>query len=219
MAKVLSKTGVQTGQTIQAFHISQSVDAFTGLSAYNITISGGLSVNGYSFPTQDGIADQVMATDGSGNLTFQTLPLAATASFITSSGVHGPYGGDSITTASYAVSASHVEFADVASASYHAINASDANTATSASYARTASIVTDSNVAFLDQNNTFTGTNQTFTNIIVNGTGSFNYFQSVTGSAKIIGDAYIILNNNTPSERYAGVSSSRFRICRCTQHL
>lgn len=205
MAKVLSKTGVQTGQTIQAFHISQSVDAFTGLSAYNITISGGLTVNGYSFPTGDGIADQVMATDGSGNLTFQTLPLAATASFITSSGVKGPFGGDSITTASYAVSASHVEFADVASASYHAVNASDANTATSASYARTASVVTDTNVAFLDQNNTFTGTNQTFTNIIVNGTGSFAYFQSVTGSAKIIGDAFIILNNDTPSERYAGV--------------
>ena len=205
MAKVLSKTGVQTGQTIQAFHISQSVDAFTGLSAYNITISGGLTVNGYSFPTGDGIADQVMATDGSGNLTFQTLPLAATASFITSSGVKGPYGGDSITTASYAVSASHVEFADLASASYHAVNASDANTATSASYARTASVVTDTNVAFLDQNNIFTGTNQTFTNIIVNGTGSFAYFQSVTGSAKIIGDAFIILNNDTPSERYAGI--------------
>lgn len=205
MAKVLSKTGVQTGQTIQAFHISQSVDAFTGQAAYNITISGGLTVNGYAFPTADGIADQVMATDGSGNLTFQTLPLAATASFITSSGVKGPYGGDSITTASYAVSASHVEFADLASASYHAVNASDANTATSASYARTASVVTDPNVAFLDQNNTFTGTNQTFTNIIVNGTGSFAYFQSVTGSAKIIGDAFIILNNDTPSERYAGV--------------
>jgi hypothetical protein len=205
MAKVLSKTGVQTGQTIQAFHISQSVDAFTGQAAYNITISGGLTVNGYAFPTADGIADQVMATDGSGNLTFQTLPLAATASFITSSGVKGPYGGDSITTASYAVSASHVEFADLASASYHAVNASDANTATSASYARTASVVTDPNVAFLDQNNTFTGQTQTFTDIVVNGTGSFTYFESVTGSAKIIGDAYIILNNNTPAERYAGL--------------
>jgi hypothetical protein len=205
MAKVLSKTGVQTGQTIQAFHISQSVDAFTGQAAYNITISGGLTVNGYAFPTADGIADQVMATDGSGNLTFQTLPLAATASFITSSGVKGPYGGDSITTASYAVSASHVEFADLASASYHAVNASDANTATSASYARTASVVTDPNVAFLDQNNTFTGQTQTFTDIVVNGTGSFTYLESVTGSAKIIGDAYIILNNNTPAERYAGL--------------
>ena len=41
--------------------------------------------------------------------------------------------------------------------------------------------------------------------LIVNGTASFAYLQSITGSAKIIGDAYIILNNNTPAERYAGV--------------
>lgn len=42
-------------------------------------------------------------------------------------------------------------------------------------------------------------------NLTVNGTGSFAYIQSVTGSAKIIGDAYIILNANAPSERYAGI--------------
>jgi hypothetical protein len=54
------------------------------------------------------------------------------------------------------------------------------------------------------QNNTFTGT-QTFDNIAVNGTGSFAYIQSVTGSAKVIGDAFIILNNDTPTERYAGI--------------
>lgn len=34
---------------------------------------------------------------------------------------------------------------------------------------------------------------------------SIGYLQSVTGSAKIIGDAYIILNNATPTERYAGL--------------
>jgi len=61
-----------------------------------------------------------------------------------------------------------------------------------------------SSYAVKNSNNTFTGT-QTFDNIAVNGTGSFAYIQSVTGSAKIIGDAYIILNNNTPAERYAGV--------------
>ena len=42
-------------------------------------------------------------------------------------------------------------------------------------------------------------------NLVVNGTASFALLQSVTGSAKIIGDAYIILNNNTPAERYAGI--------------
>jgi len=58
--------------------------------------------------------------------------------------------------------------------------------------------------AILANNNTFSG-NQTFNDITVNGTGSFAYIQSVTGSAKIIGDAFIILNNDTPAERYAGI--------------
>lgn len=53
--------------------------------------------------------------------------------------------------------------------------------------------------------NIFNGT-QTFNDLVVNGTGSFAVLQSVTGSAKIIGDAFIVLNNNTPSERYAGIS-------------
>ena len=42
-------------------------------------------------------------------------------------------------------------------------------------------------------------------NLTVNGTGSFSVIQSITGSAKIIGDAFIQLNENTPSERYAGL--------------
>ena len=42
-------------------------------------------------------------------------------------------------------------------------------------------------------------------NLTVNGTGSFAIIQSVTGSAKIIGDAFIQLNENTPTERYAGI--------------
>ena len=58
---------------------------------------------------------------------------------------------------------------------------------------------------------TFTGNNifngeQTFNDINVNGTASFAVIQSVTGSAKIIGDAFIVLNNNTPTERYAGIA-------------
>jgi len=59
-------------------------------------------------------------------------------------------------------------------------------------------------IAFTNKNNIFTG-NQTFNDITVNGTGSFAYIESVTGSAKIIGDAFIILNNDTPTERYAGI--------------
>jgi hypothetical protein len=35
---------------------------------------------------------------------------------------------------------------------------------------------------------------------------SIGYLESITGSAKIIGDAFIVVNNNTPTERYAGLS-------------
>lgn len=59
-------------------------------------------------------------------------------------------------------------------------------------------------VAMTGSNNTFSGT-QTFNNIVVNGTASIAYIQNVTGSAKIIGDAFIVLNNDTPAERYAGI--------------
>ena len=55
-----------------------------------------------------------------------------------------------------------------------------------------------------DINNTFTGT-QNFTNINVSGTGSFGRINSVTGSAKIIGDAFVVVNADTPAVRYAGL--------------
>jgi hypothetical protein len=68
----------------------------------------------------------------------------------------------------------------------------DSFEAVSSSYART------------DVNNTFSGL-QTFNNISVNGTASFAYIESVTGSAKIIGDAFIVLNVSVPAERFGGL--------------
>lgn len=61
-----------------------------------------------------------------------------------------------------------------------------------------------SSYAVKAENNSFSGT-QTFDSIAVSGTASIAYLQSVTGSAKIIGDAFIILNADSPTERYAGI--------------
>jgi hypothetical protein len=55
-----------------------------------------------------------------------------------------------------------------------------------------------------DVNNNFSG-NQTFNDITVNGTGSFAHINYVTGSATIIGDAFVVLNTDTPTLRYAGL--------------
>ena len=47
--------------------------------------------------------------------------------------------------------------------------------------------------------NTISASNATFAS------ASIGFLESVTGSAKIIGDAFIILNNDLPTERYAGL--------------
>ena len=48
MAKSLSKTGITTGNTVKAFHVTQSIDAFTGTEAYDIVLSGSSLVTGSS---------------------------------------------------------------------------------------------------------------------------------------------------------------------------
>jgi len=46
MANTLSKTGIQINNVIQPWHVTQSIDAFTGVSAYDITLSGSLDIIG-----------------------------------------------------------------------------------------------------------------------------------------------------------------------------
>ena len=52
MAKQLNLSGsalnnaISPGQTIRADHVTQSVDAFTGAEAYDITVSGSLNITG-----------------------------------------------------------------------------------------------------------------------------------------------------------------------------
>ena len=46
MALTLSKTGITDGSTIQVGHVTQSVDAFTKVTAYDISLSGSLTLTG-----------------------------------------------------------------------------------------------------------------------------------------------------------------------------
>ena len=46
MAQTLSKTGITNNSTIQAWQVSQSIDALTGQVAYDIIISGSLNLTG-----------------------------------------------------------------------------------------------------------------------------------------------------------------------------
>jgi len=46
MANTLSKSGIVTGHDVDAWHVTQSIDAFTKVSAYDITVSGSFTLTG-----------------------------------------------------------------------------------------------------------------------------------------------------------------------------
>jgi hypothetical protein len=48
MAKILDKSSIVSLGVVRPWHVSQSVDAFTGIDAYDITLSGSLTVTGSS---------------------------------------------------------------------------------------------------------------------------------------------------------------------------
>lgn len=139
MAKILSNAGIVTGLPVEAEHVSQSVNALTAAEAYDINISGSLTVNNLKYPIVDGAAGQSLLTDGAGNITIQSIETVNTSSYVTSSNVYGPFGADSIQTASYSFSSSLAVFSNQASSSFFARESQNAQTATSASYALTAS--------------------------------------------------------------------------------
>ena len=88
MAKTLSKSGISTGQDILAWHVTQSVDAFTGTGAYDVTLSGSLNVTGSvvtgsisnahtaSYITADNIVQPFTHITASGNISASTSVIA-----------------------------------------------------------------------------------------------------------------------------------------------
>jgi hypothetical protein len=79
---VLSKSGITNGATIQPSHVTQSVDAFTGLVSYDITLSGSFTLTGSL--NQSGsirVSNAVTASTFTGSFTGSFAgPLAGTAS-------------------------------------------------------------------------------------------------------------------------------------------
>ena len=99
------------------------------------------------------------------------------------------------TTSSYALNATTASYALNATTSSYALNATSASYASTAGFALTIPDtlnITASNILV----------NQ---NLVVIGTASFGYTKTVTGSAVIIGDSFIILNADSPTAPYAGI--------------
>lgn len=113
MANTLSKAGIETSNTVEAWHVTQSIDALTGTDAYDITISGSLTL-------QDGTEgpNKIATSDNNGTISFTSN---ITASL---------YG-----TASWALNSISSSYTPTASYALNTISASYSTTSTSASYA------------------------------------------------------------------------------------
>ena len=115
MAKNLTKTGITTGNTVEAYHVTQSVDAFTAIDAYDISLSGSFNMTG-SINGEPTVINPLTAS------------YAMTASYALNA-----------LSASYAVSSSHEIIKEVSSSHANfADTASYVETAQTASYVETA---------------------------------------------------------------------------------
>ena len=126
MASTLSKIGITTGNTVETWHVTQSIDAFTGTEAYDITISGslilgsGTTMNGTASYSTNALLSQTAisssyATTSSHAITAisssfaTTSSYAVTASYALNAGEGGasfPYTGSAIISGSLIVTGS-----------------------------------------------------------------------------------------------------------------
>lgn len=108
MANQLSKTGIQNSQTIQAWHVTQSIDALTAAEAYDITISGSLTLTGSVSSLNGFTGDLVGTASWASNATSATNASSASIANSATTALLA-------TTASYAVSARSASYAATAS--------------------------------------------------------------------------------------------------------
>jgi hypothetical protein len=124
-----------TGGTLNII-IGQGAQASSATALYEITL--GSSQNVVRIPGLNASEGDVLAYCSTAGLQSQGGFIASSAissSFTTGSNVYGPYGANSILSASFAISSSHTEFADTTN---NAISASYASSASHAEYADSA---------------------------------------------------------------------------------
>ena len=108
-------------------------------------------------------------------------------------------------SSSYALSASYAVSSSYAYTASSAISAYTASSSVSSSYAITASHAESLKIGLNLSASSINITNNIVANSITAQSASFGYVQTITGSAVIIGEEFIILNTQTPTARYAGL--------------
>ena len=79
MAKILSKAGIITGNALESSFVTQSIDAFIGGEAYDISLSGSFNMTGSTFITGsltvEGITSLSQPTIINGNVTLNNTTI------------------------------------------------------------------------------------------------------------------------------------------------
>ena len=81
MALSLSKTGITTGHSVDAWHITQSIDAFTGDVDYDITVSGSFTLTGSLNIDGDMYGDTLGSSSTSDNTGYANYSNASLSSY------------------------------------------------------------------------------------------------------------------------------------------
>ena len=83
MAKTFSKSGITTGNTVEAWHVTQSIDAFNGTEAYDINLSGSFNMTG-PINGQSGLINPLTASFAISSSNAFSASNALTASYVVS---------------------------------------------------------------------------------------------------------------------------------------
>jgi hypothetical protein len=139
---------IQTGQTIQAVHVNQFVNALSGSEAYDLTVSGSLTVIGPLNATASAANEIYVASNSSTNAEYNLVFKNSQAGLddyhqLAADGTNGPYYNPSTNVlgglGGLTVSGSIGRFVSITGSLSGSLNGT-ASFATSASYAATASI-------------------------------------------------------------------------------
>ena len=216
-----------SGVVVSSSFAESSSFATTASHALNVPATASTAVSA-SFATQAGtsrLADSASvaarATTLSNLATASFADLASDARTATSASIATTAGTASVagranslaptvTATSASVAARATTLSPDATASFADL-ASDARTATSASVATNAGSASnaDRSISASIADDIKSGIDVSFNsgsfNFLSATTASFGFLRTVTGSATIIGDEFIILNADTPTVRYAGI--------------
>jgi hypothetical protein len=195
--------------TIEAWHVSQSVDAFTAAKEYNISISGSLAITGSLFATASHAysgSKVYIASNNSTNTDFTLVFKNSTGALgshyeLAADGANGPYYNPSSNILTVPiVSGSSIQATSLTGSLSGSVIGNVTGTATSASYALTSSFASNgvTNLAV----GTFYDTN---TQTILSGASA-----SLQLNTPVIQDGVIVASNSRITVSRTGIYNLQF---------